>query len=107
MTDKPKWNDATSYSRGERGKIEPTAWDIKFGGVRLWVGKGHRWYPGKWVAVCPDAWHEQRELGDADLPAETAQSLALDMAANHMRSRAARMVAAADAMIAARKGEQP
>lgn len=46
---KPEWKDATIYSQGERGKINPTAWECFVGGSRVLIMSGHLSYPGQWV----------------------------------------------------------
>lgn len=50
------WKDATSYSQGMRGNQSPDAWECVIEGIRVWIGSGHRYYPGEWVMHC-------RELG--------------------------------------------
>lgn len=49
---KPKWKDSTSYSQGQRGKIDPTAWELKIGNVRVWIAVGHIYHPDNWVMDC-------------------------------------------------------
>ncbi|MFA5376830.1 MAG: hypothetical protein WC455_13860 [Dehalococcoidia bacterium] len=47
---KPKWEDATSYSRGEdHGK--PRSWSIDIGPLRLVVVSEHIYHPGEWVML--------------------------------------------------------
>jgi hypothetical protein len=48
------WIDDTSYSQGERGKVEPSSWKLTLAsGATIWIGKNHRYYPGDWVFKCP------------------------------------------------------
>lgn len=47
------WKDVTTYSRGQRGVKEPTAFELDCGnGLRIWISCGHIYYPGKWVVKC-------------------------------------------------------
>lgn len=48
-----EWKDATSYGKGERGKKLPTSWETEIGGLRIWISKGHIYYPDDWVMNCP------------------------------------------------------
>jgi hypothetical protein len=45
-----EWEDVTSYSRDERGRIAPQSWEARFGDIRLCVTR-HRDYRG-WVMQC-------------------------------------------------------
>lgn len=80
---KSEWKDATSYSQGERGKVEPRAWEIKTSAVRITVVRGHLTNPGYWVVHC-------YELGmntvDLKLPisvdVETAKYAAINLVEN-------------------------
>ena len=47
-----EWKDATSYSQGQRGKKEPTAWSVKSGQVGIYVTCGHIYYPSEWIMSC-------------------------------------------------------
>lgn len=48
-----QWKDVTTYSRGERGVKEPTAFELDMGGgFRIWISCGHLYYPGEWVMKC-------------------------------------------------------
>jgi len=57
------WEDATSYSRGQRGVKEPTSFRIhgkgRFG---IFISCGHVYNPGKWIMTC-HPWFDVRELG--------------------------------------------
>lgn len=44
-----KWEDTTSYSQGQRGKIAQTGWGTTVKGIRIWVSCAHLAYPGEWV----------------------------------------------------------
>ena len=50
---------------------------IAAGDVRVRVTTEHIHHPGKWVMRC-EPWFYDREIADDDLPAESAQRLALD-----------------------------
>lgn len=55
MPDDLTWEDTTSYSRGERGTIEPRAWTISTGDVLLRLDvtvTRHIDYPGEWLLIC-------------------------------------------------------
>lgn len=42
-----RWEDTTSYSRGERGKVDPRTWEAKAGPLRVVVTRQFRldgWY---------------------------------------------------------------
>lgn len=59
-----KWEDASNYSRGERGKIAPNAWRLA-GRFRLTV---HGWHPmpGAWFVSAPDAGIDRAQLSAKD-----------------------------------------
>lgn len=84
-----EWKDATSYSQGERGKIEPTAWECTVLGARIWISCGHLHYPGEWIINCSAIGFDQKRIGAlADVSAEAAQAKALQMAGAKARSLA-------------------
>lgn len=72
-----EWVDATGYSQGERGKVEPRAWQIKSGAVNIWVSNGHIYHPGEWAVVCSLVGFVKPMGLKADIPAAEAQRLAL------------------------------
>lgn len=50
MTTANEWKDTTSYSRGERGTVEPRAWEIDLDGLRVTV---HRYFDLEgWFGTC-------------------------------------------------------
>lgn len=59
-----EWTDVSSYSQGERGKKEPTAWTCKVGGLKIVVVKAHVYNPDRWSLKC-DPWFDVKDL---DLP---------------------------------------
>ncbi len=82
-----QWEDITSYSRGERGTKEPTAWTTRLGGgadgaYSITVTSGHVLNPGKWVFHCPMLLYDTVELPDAKT-VEQAKLMALE----HVRKR--------------------
>lgn len=81
-----EWKDATSYSRGQRGSIEPTAWETTIGKCRIWISKGHRYYPGEWVMNAWGVHVEEKRLGDDTLDLETVKGMALRVARRKARS---------------------
>jgi hypothetical protein len=48
---KPKWEDTSSYSRGERGTVDPSAWTLSISGLDITV---HRYIHSKgiWFGTC-------------------------------------------------------
>jgi hypothetical protein len=87
----PEWKDATSYSQGDpaRGR-QPDAWEIRDGSIAIWVGSGHRYYPGEWVMNCHALGMKEVQLKlPADQPKELAQAMAINRAANEARQLAA------------------
>lgn len=46
-----KWRDVTPYPK-HQPKGEPTAWELKFGGLRA-ILTHHNAFPGMWVVACP------------------------------------------------------
>jgi len=63
-----EWLDETSYSRGQRGKIDPQTWTLRFCGIRLHVTRRIH-CDGPWFACCHDLSIDQmlraRELEEA------------------------------------------
>lgn len=88
-----EWKDATSYSQGQRGKIEPNAWECAVSGVRVWVGSGHRYYPDEWVMHCYSLDIEAKRIGPtAALSDADAQCEALRIAASEASRRATNLI---------------
>lgn len=56
-----KWKDESSYSRGERGRIEPNVWVLSLPTTRISVHR-HIYSPGKWLLTCRRLGIEMREL---------------------------------------------
>lgn len=46
-----EWKDATNYSRDQKERKQ-TAWELKLPSLRIWIGCGHRNYPGEFVMHC-------------------------------------------------------
>ena len=46
------WNDSTSYSRGERGKKQPNAFELDLKALRIFITAGHISYKGTWIMGC-------------------------------------------------------
>lgn len=88
-----QWKDATSYSQGQRGKIEPNAWECNLSGVRVWVGSGHRYFPNEWVMHCHSLDIESRQIGPtAALSDADARHEALRIAASEASRRATNLL---------------
>jgi hypothetical protein len=47
-----KWEDATSYSRGQRGKKQPNAFELNLKELRIYITSGHVHYRGTWIMKC-------------------------------------------------------
>lgn len=53
----PKWTDATSYSKNERGEVEPRSWEVRLGPVRLIVTRRaglEGWYAQSYPNLCQE-----------------------------------------------------
>lgn len=89
------WKDATKYnSKYSKGSTfnpnEPTSWKADADGVSIYVTKAHRLAPDEWIMHCFDLAMDTVSLGlSADQPAELAQAVAKNMAANRARNIAA------------------
>lgn len=83
------WKDATSYSQGQRGRIDPTAWECVIEGIRVWISCDHRYYPGKWVVKCHHLAIDCQQIGETDdLSANQARALALGFISAAARKQA-------------------
>jgi len=84
-----EWKDATSYSQGERGKIEPTGWETTVSGVRVLVTKGHVAYRGTWIMNCHELGLKERQIGHAEVMGATeAQVRALKLCQGFSQKKA-------------------
>ena len=84
-----KWKDATSYSQGQYGRIDPTAWECVIEGIRIWVSCGHRYYPGEWVVTCLNLGIDCKQIGKIEnLSADQARALASGFVSAAARSQA-------------------
>lgn len=82
-----EWKDATTYSKGQRGTKEPTAWEVGSGHINVWVSKGHIHHPGEWVVTCHVLGMEAVSTGlDSEVDKDTAQHCALNMADAEVRN---------------------
>ena len=100
MTDKIVWTDATRYSKGKRGQIEPTSWECKVNGVRVWLSNAHIYHSGAWVVTMPGTTHLVRELAGCSVPAQEAQQLALDYVTDYASGEVDKWQKVADAIAA-------
>lgn len=83
------WKDATPYSQGQRGRIDPTAWECAIEGTRIWVSCGHRYYPREWVVTCLHLGIDCKQIGKIEnLSADQARALALAVVAASARRKA-------------------
>lgn len=94
-----EWTDATSYAQGERGNVEPTAWEWASGLVRIVVTSGHIYHRGTWIVRCPAFGIDTMVLGKAsEMTASQAQAAALVKIAekaNAMKTAIDRLMVAA------------
>lgn len=74
-----EWKDATSYSHGERGVIDPTSWECTVSGVRLWVSCGHTAYRGVWIMNCDTLGIREKVLAVSDNTADDAKRCAISL----------------------------
>lgn len=72
------WTDVTSYSRDERGTVEPRTWELLLnkGNARLCVTR-HRDYPGSWVMVAYGCLSWTRELKSIELEAAKTEAISI------------------------------
>ena len=95
------WKDATSYSQGQRGKIAQTAWEITINGARIWVSRGHRYYPDDWVMTCARLGIGAVSLGKSEgVSSEQARNRAITDAWSKARQIEGEMGGLADALFA-------
>lgn len=69
------WKDTSSYSQGERGKVEPTAWDLDLDGLRVTVHRLHL-IDGLWFGSCHAMGVERKQLTFAELKDAQVEFLA-------------------------------
>ncbi|WHZ35773.1 hypothetical protein [Sagittula sp. MA-2] len=82
-----EWKDATSYRRGE--ERNPRTWAVKSGVVRLVVMKDNVNNPGFWTMHAYGLGIEDYDIKlPSDQPAELAQRMAVNIAANKARELA-------------------
>lgn len=71
-----RWRDASSYSRGERGVIAPTAWELDCGPVKItvhhYIGCGANWFVSSEVVGL-----RTHDLKTDDVEAAKASAVAL------------------------------
>jgi|SRR6478735_4464783 len=94
MTEKTEWKDATGYSQGQRGKVEPSAWETRIAGIRIYVTCGHIYHKGEWVMNSDELGFERAPLGfDLTADKEDVFKKAISMAALRARSKAQKFAA--------------
>lgn len=79
MTINPiQWKDATSYSRGDRGKVPPRSWETTVCDLHILVISGHLYSPSNWVLTCYAMGIEAKSIGPVSaISAEEAQTGAI------------------------------
>ncbi len=76
-----KWEDATSYFRGEPIPRTPRAWRLRLTPYcSIWIGSDHIYHKGEWVVTC-SPWFDAYPLRMSvdKFSAEEAQAAALKM----------------------------
>lgn len=92
-----EWKDVTSYSQGQREKIEPTAWECRIEGIRIWVSCGHIYYPGQWIMNCDALDIDKKHLAaTGEIPVSAVLAKALRIAGITARERSERLAAMAE-----------
>jgi hypothetical protein len=71
-----EWKDATSYSRGDRGKVEPSVWEVESDGLRVAL---HRWVAvaDKWFVTCYDLKIDKQPLSSKHMKVAAKEALSL------------------------------
>ncbi len=75
MTD-AQWKDESSYSRGERGRVEPSVWVLSLPTTRISVHR-HIHRPGKWLLTCRRLGIEMKELKASAIEEAVSEALLL------------------------------
>jgi hypothetical protein len=83
------WKDGTSYSQGQRGVKAPTAWETTIGGMRIFITKAHRSYPGDWVMNCRDIDLNEFKIGDESASEISMKRAAIDICGRRIREKIA------------------
>ena len=78
-----KWEDTTSYSKGERGIIAPKTWTIRYAQLSICVTCGHIYHRPNWVMHCHMLGVDTYPLPGVKT-ADEAQSEAIMVARNHI-----------------------
>jgi hypothetical protein len=67
------WNDSTSYSRGERGKKQPNAFELDLKELRIFITAGHIYYKGTWIMHCHQLSLKEVECRNCKTATEAAE----------------------------------
>lgn len=94
------WKDATSYSKGQRGKVAQTAWQAEIGEYKILVSRGHINHPERWVMTCRKLGLEAVDLSESKFTPEHAQKLALSKVWEVARSQIAELESFSDTAFA-------
>jgi hypothetical protein len=73
------WKDVTSYSRGERDKVEPKAWECRVGTVRLCIHRYIGYSEDQWLGSCHDLGLKNLELCSRGASAQQAQNRLVEL----------------------------
>lgn len=79
------WVDGTSYRQGERGTVEPRAWEICAGRLRMTIHRLHG-IEGQWFLTCNELGIERQPLTAATPIKAKAEAL------THVRRRLRELV---------------
>lgn len=67
------WIDSTGYSQGQRGKVQPTSFELKLDGLRIFITCGHIYYKGTWIMGCLDLNMREVECRNCQTATEAAE----------------------------------
>ena len=67
------WNDNTSYSRDERGKKQPNAFELDLKVLRIFITSNHIHYKGTWIMGCHQLNLERVECLNCKTATEAAE----------------------------------
>jgi len=87
-----EWKDATSYSQGQRGKIDPNSWETTIANIQVWVSRGHIYNPETWVVTSRELGVDAKPIANtADLTKDQALAEALETVAGIAYQRAKKL----------------
>jgi hypothetical protein len=67
------WRDATSYGQGQRYKVQPSSFELKLDGLRIFITCGHIYYKGTWIMGCYELNMKEIECRNCKTATEAAE----------------------------------